>query len=435
MKKVLVITYYWPPSGGSGVQRWLKFAKYLPQYGIEPVILTVDPRYAAFPQRDPELVKDISHDLKVIYTGSSTGIFTAYKKLTGRKEIPYGGFVNESNPGLLQNFFRFIRGNFFLPDARKGWNRFAYKGALEIIKSEKINTVITTSPPHSTQLTGLKLKKKLKINWIADLRDPWTDIYYTEKIFQTFPARWINRKLESRILNNADLVVATCNATRDVFRSKLTPGLSPEKIITITNGFDPDDFQRGQIIPAKFVITYLGTIAGNYDIDVLARALNHFKKSEQTDITLRFIGKADETVIRNLIEKTGSSVEMISYVNHQKAMEYLADSAALLLVIPSVRKSDEMIPGKLFEYLASKRPVIAIGPAGSDAGEILRLTGAGEIFEKSEDAILGEHIIKLYRNFKKGEFETAPAGINIYSRDNLAQKYSDIIKTFSGQSS
>jgi glycosyltransferase involved in cell wall biosynthesis len=430
MNKVLVITYYWPPSGGAGVQRWLKLTKYLPGAGIEPLILTVDPRYASYPQKDPDLVKDISGELKVYYAVSPTGIFKAYRKLTRKEEVPYGGFVNEGNPGFLQQFFRFIRGNFFIPDARRGWNRYALKAALEIIENNKIDTVITTSPPHSTQLIGMKLKKKPGIKWIADLRDPWTDIYYSDKIFQTLPARWINGGMESLVLNGADRVIATCNTTRDVFRSKVKQ--SPEKIMTITNGFDRDDFDFGKIVPVKFTITYLGTLAGNYDIEDLIKAIDHFNLLEKADITMQFIGKTDEKAIAGLRKISNVSVKLIPYVNHGKAMEYLAGSAAFLLVIPADRKINEMIPGKLFEYLASERPVIALGPKDSDTATILAETGGGRIFAKAEFKALGEYLIELYKNFKSGHFETNPSGIDQYSRKNLAEKYAEIINSISG---
>jgi len=427
VKKVLIITYYWPPSGGAGVQRWLKFTKYLPESGIEPVILTVDPEYASYPQRDASLLKEIPGNIKIIYTRSSRGIFNAYKKLTGKEEVPYGGFVNESEPGLLQKILRFIRGNFFLPDARRGWNHYAFKAGLKAIEEYKIDIVITTSPPHSTQLTGLKLKRKKGIKWIADLRDPWTDIYYTDKMFQTLPAKRINRRLESLVLNNADRVIATCDATRDVFRSKLQKGQSPEKVITITNGFDPDDFTSHNIIPEKFIITYLGTLAGNYNIEVLTTALANLQPPDKTGIILRFIGRADEKVLAKISEESKVTIERIPYVDHRKAMDYLAGSAALLIVIPADRKSNEMIPGKLFEYLASRRPVIAIGPGNSDTGAILKETNAGRIFGNTQAANLEEYIRELITKFKAGQFETEPSGIENYSRPVLAGRIAEVI--------
>jgi hypothetical protein len=427
LKKVLILTYYWPPSGGAGVQRWLKFTKYLPQFGIEPIILTVDPGYASYPQRDTSLINEIPPDLKIVYAKSATSIFTAYKKITGKNEVPYGGFANESNPRLIEKILRFARGNFFLPDARRGWNRYALKTATEIIENNIIDIVITTSPPHSTQLLGRKLKKKLGIKWIADLRDPWTDTYYSDKIFQTLPAKLLNEYMESLVLNGADRIIATCNTTSDVFRSKLSRRQSPEKVITITNGFDTDDFGYNKIIPEKFILTYLGTFAGNYDIEVLIKAIDCFSRAERADITLLFIGKTDDKVISRLREKSKVSIELIPYADHRSAMEYLARSAALLLVIPSNRRTNEVIPGKLFEYLASKRSVIAIGPKECDAGIILNETGGGKIFDKNGVNDLTDYLFELYKNFKKGLYETGPSGIDQYSRKSLAEKYAGII--------
>ena len=161
MKKVLIITYYWPPSGGAGVQRWLKFAKYLPEFGWQPVILTVDPQYASYPQRDESLSSEVSSDC-LVYTTKSFEFYNFYKLISGKKEVPYGGFANESKEGTLQKLSKFIRGNFLLPDPRKGWNKYAFRKAVELITQHNIDIVVTTSPPHSTQLIGLKLKQKLK---------------------------------------------------------------------------------------------------------------------------------------------------------------------------------------------------------------------------------------------------------------------------------
>jgi glycosyltransferase involved in cell wall biosynthesis len=429
MKKVLIITYYWPPSGGAGVQRWLKFSKYLPSFGWEPVILTVDPHYASYPQLDLSLMKEISPGLEIYHTKSSTGIFSIYKKLTGNKEIPYGGFANEVNPGFIQKIARFLRGNFFLPDARKGWNKYALVSALEIINEKKIENIITTSPPHSTQMIGLKLKRKLNIKWIADLRDPWSDIYYTDRMYQTTLAQCINRSMEERILNSADSVISTCNSTRDLFRSRLHENQSPERIITVTNGFDPDDLKSTDIKPVNFTITYLGTFAGNYEIDVLAKAIDYCKTVNFKGINLKFVGRTDGKVERIFKDRKNVRLDIIPYVEHSKAMEYLAGSAALLLVVPSDKKSDEMIPGKLFEYLASGRPIIAIGPKESDVAEILKETNGGRIFGQNDSAGLGEYLIEIMDNYNKGNFETSPAGINQYTRRNLAEKIAGVLNS------
>lgn len=432
LQKVLIITYYWPPSGGAGVQRWLKFSKYLPEFGWQPIILTVDPKNAFYPQQDFGLLNDIPADLEVVHARSSTWISALYKKLTGSKEIPYGGFVNESKPGLIQKMLRFIRGNFFLPDSRIGWNKHAIRQAMKIIGERRIETLITTSPPHSSQLIGLKIKKKLNINWVADLRDPWTDIYYAGQMYQTLFARRINRSLELKVLNEADKIIVTCNTTGNLFRSKLPDNQSHAKIITITNGFDEEDYKnRDDIVPETFRITYLGTFAHNYNIDVLLRAIGNYHTSDNIKISLCFIGKADENFINYLKNDQSISVEIIPYLQHEKALDYLARSAALLLVIPSKSKAEEMIPGKLFEYMASKRPIIAIGSGESDVAEILQITKSGKIFEKGEDKELGKYIVELIDNYNKGLVENIPQSIDQYSRRNLSGKIALILKSIS----
>ena len=198
MNKVLIVTYYWPPSGGAGVQRWLKFAKYLPEFGWEPIILTVDPQFAAYPVTDYSLNEDVPAGLR-IYSTPATDYFSIYRK--DKSKIPTAGFANSMDDTLKGKFLRFIRGNFFLPDPRKGWNRYAFKKASDLIDSEGIKHVITTSPPHSTQLIGLKIKKKYpEIKWIADLRDPWTDIYYYKQFYPTLLSKRIDAGYEKRFL-------------------------------------------------------------------------------------------------------------------------------------------------------------------------------------------------------------------------------------------
>jgi len=200
MKKVLVITYYWPRSGGAGVQRWLKFTKYLPEYGWEPVILTVKEECASYAQWDETLAKEINPSLKVIRTASFEP-YSLYVRISGKKEIPYGGFTNEGNPTFFQKLSRFIRGNFFIPDPRRGWNRYAIKAAKKLMEEEKFVAIITTGPPHSTHLIGYQLKLITGIKWIADFRDPWTDIYYYKDLSHSMPAKWYDRKLEKKILD------------------------------------------------------------------------------------------------------------------------------------------------------------------------------------------------------------------------------------------
>jgi glycosyltransferase involved in cell wall biosynthesis len=242
MNKILIITYYWPPAGGPGVQRWLKFAKYLPQHKIQPIILTVDPQYATYPIFDSSLEDEIQDDIKVIRT-KSFELFSIYKKITGSDQVPYSGFATEENISFLQKISRFIRGNFFLPDPRKGWNKFALKAAKELIKKENIHLIITTGPPHSTHLIGNQLKKIYKnLNWTADFRDPWVDIFYYNKFYPTKFSKKIDTGFEKRTFENADKIIVVSNSMKVNYANKYSN--QSHKIHVITNGYDPDDFRE-----------------------------------------------------------------------------------------------------------------------------------------------------------------------------------------------
>jgi glycosyltransferase involved in cell wall biosynthesis len=371
MKKVLVITYYWPPSGGSGVQRWLKFVKYFRDFGIEPVILTVDPAYATFPAQDYSLEKEIPLGVEIIKTKAS-GPFGLYKKIRGKK-IPQSGFAGEAKPNFLERIMRFIRGNFFIPDARIGWNKFAIKAALEIIQKYQIDCVITTSPPHSTQLIGLELKKKFNIQWISDLRDPWTDIYYNKELFRTLWAKKRDSKFETLCLKHADQLVVVSDSIARLFEKK-NPIVS-SKISVIPNGFDESDFENAETLNTEInYISYIGNLGPNYPIEAFLIEFRIFVKN-QPNWKLRFVGNVFEEVktsIKNL--NILDYVEFIPYVEHAKAIEFMLNSKALLLIIPNTKENEGILTGKIFEYMASKKPIIFIGPEKGNAAMILKNT-------------------------------------------------------------
>ncbi len=375
MKKVLIITYYWPPGSGAGVQRWLKFTKYLPSTGWEPYVLTVDPGYAAYPATDNSLLKEISADLKVIHT-KATDWFRIYSR--DKSKIPSAGFANNDNNTLRGRVLRFIRGNFFIPDPRKGWNKYAFREACRLIESVGIKKIITTSPPHSTQLIGLELKKRYpQITWIADLRDPWTEIYYYGNFYHTLPARKIDENLERSVLKNADRIITVGNSLKKSFAARLK-GIE-EKIEVITNGYDIDDF-TGVVAgePSGFTISYIGTLSDAYPIEGFLNAADNLA-GKGFSIRLRFIGSVSAAQKNLILSKNENLlIEFVPYVNHEEAIKFMMSSSLLLLVIPDHRSSKSIITGKLFEYLASARSILCIGPADGDAADILAGTGHGK---------------------------------------------------------
>lgn len=417
MKKVLIITYYWPPSGGAGVQRWLKFAKYLPEQGWQPVILTVDPKYASYPQRDESLSSEVGPDC-MVYTTKSFELYNLYKLISRKKEVPYGGFANETKESLFQKVSKFLRGNFLLPDPRKGWNKYALKKAVELIKEYKIDTVITTSPPHSTQLIGLALRKRFNIRWIADLRDPWTDIYYYNQFKHTAIARKIDRNYERQVVENADLLISVSEDVKRIFADKSAQPIA-EKTVVIPNGFDSEDFRVGELPQEKKkVITYTGTISEAYDVDSLLAALLQLSKEWAEKLLIRFVGKVPSTIASRFRE-TGFEVELVGYVDHPKSIEYLFRSDLLLLVIPKVANNRGILTGKFFEYLASQKPVLAIGPVDGDLAQIIAETECGEIFDYADSNGINQFIIQKLMQ-KKIVVDSEKT--NKYSRKELTRK-------------
>jgi glycosyltransferase involved in cell wall biosynthesis len=415
MNKVLVVTYYWPPSGGAGVQRWLKFSKYLPEFGWEPIILTVDPEYAAYPVTDFSLNDDLPSSLRV-YPTPAINYFGIYRK--NKSKIPTAGFANSIDNTLKGKIFRFIRGNFFLPDPRKGWNKYAFKKACELIEKEGIINIITTSPPHSTQLIGLKIKKKYPaVNWIADLRDPWTDIYYYKQFYPTLISRRIDQRFEKSVLKKADKIITVGVSLKNLFSSKIK-GVE-YKTEVITNGYDEDDFTGiTPIIPAIFTTTYVGTLSDIYPIDGFLNAVQIFK-DKGNEIILRFIGTVSQNQKDLIQSKSGDSIlEFIPYVDHTAAIQYMLNTSVLLLIIPDHQSNKSIITGKIFEYNASGKPIICLGPLDGDAAGIIGNTEYGKTFSYMDSKGISEYLIQLI-----SRKSITPKNSNaFYSRRELTKK-------------
>jgi len=395
MNKVLIITYYWPPSGGAGVQRWLKFSKYLPQFGWEPVILTVDPEFASYPAIDNSLEKEIPGGIKV-YRTKATDWFRIY----GKSKVPSAGFAKNSDDTIKGKISRFIRGNFFIPDPRRGWNKFAFKKACEIIEKEEIRHIITTSPPHSTQLIGLKLKKRFSaIRWIADLRDPWTDIYYYSKFYPSLFSRKLDLCYERSVLEKSDEIITVGNTLKNSFSQ--AQKIDENKITVITNGFDESDYTTvTSIRPGKLIITYVGTISESYPVAGLIGALEDLYE-KKIDFTLRITGDLSQK-IRNLITSDipASSVEFTPYLEHSLAVKSIMDSSVVVLIIPDHKSNKGILTGKLFEYLASGVPILCLGPADGDAAGIIARAKAGATFEYKDEKGISSFLCSAADTFK-----------------------------------
>jgi glycosyltransferase involved in cell wall biosynthesis len=420
MNKVLIITYYWPPSGGAGVQRWLKFSKYLPQYGWEPVILTVDPKYAAYPATDTSLETDIPEGIKVCRT-KATDWFRIYGN--DKSKVPSAGFAVNMDNSLKGKISRFIRGNFFIPDPRKGWNKFAFREATKLIEKDDIKHVITTSPPHSTQLIGLKLKKKFPgIKWIADLRDPWTDIYYYNLFYPSCISKRIDLNYERSVLKNADIITTVGPSLGKYFELKV-PGIG-NKIKIIHNGYDEADFENVKAEASdRFTISYTGTISESYPVEGFAKAIQALK-SKGNDILLKFTGLISEKYKEYFISMIGeSNLEFIPYSDHKTVIRQMLSSSIQLLVITRHPGNKSILTGKLFEYIASGKPVLCLGPVDGDAAQMLESTGYGKCFEYDDKDGIGDFILNCINK----NHETGQNPPSMFSRRNLAGEIASML--------
>lgn len=381
MKKILFITYYWPPSGGPGVQRSLKFVKYLHEFGIQPIVLTVDDKKASYPIIDDTLKDEIPDTVKVIRTNTFEPL-NLYKKVSKQGDYPHSGFVNESNPGFFAKASRFIRGNFFIPDARVGWNKHLIRKAGEIIEKENIDIIITSSPPHSTQVAALKLKEKYHVKWIADLRDPWTDIYYYKEMMHLPFAKRKDAKLEKEVLDNADKVITVSDDLKRIFSGKI---INPDKLEVIFNGYDETDLKSVKRKEVEdFTIVYSGTIADSYKVDSFLKATSELL-NEGFKFEINFVGKVSEN-IKDQIDQFGlkENVKYFGYLKHKESLNHVINSSALLLVIPEIENNKGIITGKIFEYLGAQKPIIGIGPIDGDAGRLIDFCNAGKMFDYND---------------------------------------------------
>ena len=415
MKKIGIITYYWPPAGGPGVQRWLKLSKYLAKGGVELHVLMVDADKATYPLRDEGLLDEVHTNITVHRTDTSEK-FGAYKKVTRKKSVPFSGFSGEeAKVSFLQKVARFIRGNFFVPDARKGWNTHAYAAAVKIVQAHGVQHWITTSPPHSTQLIGLKLQRNIGIQWIADFRDPWTDIYYYRKFYPVALTRWFEKGLERRVFSSCDALISVSPSWSELYEKK--SGLPKGSVHTLTNGFDPEDFaslkpQR----PEVFTLLYAGTLAAQYPVSELVTALNTLS----FPMCIKVVGSWDGKSADDLAQG-GDHIEVTfeEYIPKALLNQKLLDCHMMLFLLPNVASATGHIPGKLFDYLGAGNPILGLGPTAGDAARIIHNAGAGQCFDYADKEAIAQYV---QQNYENGSPRIDASHMTDYARDAQAMR-------------
>ena len=427
MKKLLIITYYWPPAGGPGVQRWVKLSKYLSKLGYQCYVVTVDEQHASYPTTDTSLQNEIDASIKVTKT-KSFEVLKIFSSLFKKEKVPYAGIPDKDKMSFVGRLALYVRSNFFIPDARVGWNKYALKACEEIISREKIDVVITTSPPHSTQLIGLALKQKFKnIKWLADLRDPWTDIYYYEKLSHTNASKQKDLGLEKQVLEQADGVITVSADLKRLFLKK-SDKIVESKISIIPNGFDEDDFTNAKALANKeFTIVHTGTINSNYNIQGFIKSVNDLQLDQ--DFKIHFIGNVDAFIKQQLQNQVKKPVSFTAYVAHHDAISYMCNADLLLLAIPDNAQNKGILTGKIFEYLASQKPILCLGPTDGDAAQIINDCNAGKVFEFMDDAKMTSYITEVYNLWKQNSTTQLQSTIyKKYSRKELAKQFADIIE-------
>ena len=417
MKRLLIITYYWPPTGGSGVQRWVKFSKYLPQFGWQPVIYTPEnPEQLAV---DESLLSDIPDCAEVIKTHISEP-YEIYRRLTGSK-----GKAQEVNPlnaqkkSLGKKISLWLRGNLFIPDPRIWWVRPSVSFLEKYLREHPVDAVVTTGPPQSMHLIGRGLKRRLGVKWIADFRDPWTEMFYYKHLSLSRFSDRRHRRLEQSVLDEADLVIAVSPpVARDFAAKTKTP------VELITNGFDEDDFAApiGPRSDGKFTLVHTGLFASDGNPlnlwDALAAKCRE-DSAFRSRLQIRLAGKTDPEIISAIRERgLGDNLVNLGYLPHEQTVAEQRSADILLLPLRQEPEYAKVLPGKIFEYIAARRPVLGIGQSDGAAAAVLRDAGAGEMFGWDEKEALMEFILASHPE---------PSGAEKYSRRRLTEKLVELL--------
>ena len=429
MKKVLIVTYYWIPSGGAGVQRWVKFTKYLREFGWEPIIYT--PENPEFPSIDHSFEKDIPADIQLIKTPIWEP-YNIYRNLSGKKnESINAGFISENKKqGWKDKLSIWIRGNFLIPDPRRFWIKPSVRYLTYYLQNNNIDAVITTGPPHSMHMIGLGLKKNFpNLKWIADFRDPWTNIDFYKDLNLSYISDKIHHNLEKKIIQQADSIVVVSNGMKEEYEL-----LKPKQIQVISNGYDESDVQSTkQELDKKFTISHIGTLNAARNPVTVWKVLSNICVENlefKSDLLIQLIGKVDFSVLKDIKHlNLNENLDKIDYLPHYEAIARQQSSQVLMLLINNSGNAKGILTGKFYEYLAAKRPILAIGPTDGDAAEVLKETGAGIMVDFLDEKETKKAILDYYNRFKNSTLNIQSESIERFSRRSLTGELSKLLNS------
>lgn len=441
-KKILIISYYWPPAGGPGVQRWLKFVKYLPEFGWEPTVFI--PENPSYPIVDETLQKEVPATLKMIKTKIWEPYQWAEKFGKDNQKFKAGQFDVGKNQSWKSKLSIFVRGNFFIPDARVFWVKPSIAFLEKYLRANHFDAVVTTGPPHSLHLIGLGLKKKMPhLKWIADFRDPWTEISYYKHLKLTKFADQKHRKLEENVFRNADITLATSYTDAENFRKK------GAHAFCITNGFDSEvnspksEMAKtqneinakvppiGNFAP-KFTLSYIGVLEQLRNPKILWETLSELVNDNENfrqDFVLKFAGRLDNKILEEIENShLKDNLQNLGYQTHNVALQHMHNSNILLMTNFPDQSSKGIIPGKIFEYLATGKNILSFGPKDADVEKILEETKAGKHFGYEEKESLKNFLLEIYHQWKSGTLNSQSENIEQFSRKNLTKKLVEILE-------
>lgn len=430
MKKILILTYYWPPSGGAGVQRWLKFTKYLPEYGYEPHVIV--PKNPNYPSYDPSLISDVSTLAKIIEIPIWEP-YNIYRKFMGFSEdfkINHTFSHGSSSNTWKSNIAMWLKTNLFIPDPRIFWIFNTVPFIREYVKNNQISTIITTSPPHSLQLIGLVIKKlNPSIKWIADYRDPWTTIYYAESLPRNFLSKKLNSFFERLCLKYADKIITVSPSLADELGV-----IAQKKIEVITNGFDTEDFKiQGTVTYKTFNLAYIGTLYKEYNMPFFWEVLSEIcaENAEfKMNLKLTIAGSVDSDILKQL-DKLGltSNISNLGYVDHDKVSDIINETHVLLITTP-YRNNKGILTGKIFEYLSSRKPIFCVTSKDNDLWNLIGSSRAGVCIDFNDRINMKSELIKYYGLFKLQKIPlNEEHGVEIYSRKFLTKRLTELVNS------
>lgn len=427
MKNALLITYYWPPAGGPGVHRWLRFSKFFSQYGWNLTVYC--PENAEWPVIDNDLNHQVDINLNII----RKPIWEPHKYL-GKKNNPNkgGAFTNASKPNLKSRIIMWIRGNLFIPDARKYWIKPSVAFLTNYLREHpEISVVISTGPPHSLHLIAKQLKENTNVKWVADFRDPWTGIDFYEELMLSAKADARHKQLELECLSRADEVVTVSKHCAEGLAA-----IAGRKVRVITNGFQFEQFNSRSVpLDSVFRLSHFGSMPFSRNPDVIWKALSRLLNDMpelSAHLCIQLIGPVDVQVIQS-IQDHGLKpfLDLVPQVSHAQSIKMQKESATLLLVANNTGNSKGTLTGKFFEYLGAQRPILAVGPSSGDLEEAMLLTQSGAFFDYQNVEYAYTVLKNYYLSWKNNDLYISPQGRDVFDSSVLAGEFCKLLDKIS----